>query len=1049
MPVRAEEGDLLPIAKQQLTSVKVQLSEQERVWLEHKKTLVVGVLSGLRPPYRIFTENGSFEGLAADYLVAMQRELGVSFKVRPYDSSAAVYEALRQGQVDLVAGATAQDSKDFGVQLTPPYAVTELALFAERGDLREYSIYDPHLRIAVGHNAALRLYESNGGRGIFTLYTSPLAAMASVLAGKNDVYLSDSLSTNYLASQRFTNQLDVSQSSRLPEVKVAFAVAANNTLLAGIFERGLGDINHCQLTSAQYLWGGREGCEEIDFRSRLTDSERTWLNSTHIVRLAISEDLPPYAFFNSRGRLNGIASDLLDIIRRKTDIRFEIIRASSLGEVDSLLVKGNADIGILVTGSTASLQYPHTRPFLSAAYLTVMRNGDQAHLDEHSAATVAVAKGYLLSTILARQYPHVRVKETDTTGEAFKLVREGRAEFALAPTNVARYYLSYKYETSLKAGIVLNIQNADVVFAAPRDNFQIISILDKVIAEIPPREFLQIIARWRADSATDEKYWEGIASDIWYSFQILGGLLLLAVLLIITQRRRIKRKRCDLHQRQLLLNELQAAKDSAEKANKSKSVFLATMSHEIRTPLNAIIGMLELVLTRKDKVELNAQSLHIAYESALGLLALIGDVLDISRIESKKLILVPEPARMKALLESTSNVFSGLARQKQLSLSLNIDPLGDEQVWVDSIKVKQIISNLLSNAIKFTERGGISIRCQVSPTSDNTLYFRISISDTGAGIPAAQIDQVFKAFFVTHEAISDPNAGAGLGLAICQALSKLMGGRLEVESEVGVGTRMIFSIELERVSAKSAVAIADSGTLTQQVNEAPLTVLIVEDHLPSQYLLYQQVTYLGHHVFTASNGSEGLAMWQENEIDIVLTDCNMPEMNGHEMTKSIRRLEKIRAIRPCVIIGLTADAQREVLEGCVASGMDHSLSKPITLASLNRWIPKRDANSRQLRSTLSPVNDIRTAMAEQIIESNHSESAVLQHALEKHDLAEIKCIAHKLKGTAYLLNHSGLLEQCVEVEELCSEGIMSVDTQNAVIALIKLLNEIGQSLRSN
>lgn len=1047
IPVSAQVGDQDPIAKQQLTNVKIQLSEQERAWLAHKKTLVVGVPSGLRPPYRIFTEHGRFEGIAADYLVAIQRQSGVSFKVRSYDSNVAAYEALRQGQVDLVASATAQEAEEFGVQLTPPYAVTELALFAEKGNFREYSIHDPHLRIAVAYKAALNLYERNGGKGVFTLYTSPLEAIASVLSGENDVYLSDTLSTNYLASQRFNNQLDISQNSRLPKVNIAFAVADNNHLLAGIFERALQGINHCQLAHAQYIWGGREGCEEVDFRSRLTDEERAWLNHVRIVTLAVSEDLPPYAFFNSRGRLNGITSDLLGIIRRKTGISFEIIRTSSMGEVDRLLSKGNADIGILIKNNTASSQYSQTRPFLNAPYLFVMRKGNQLDLDEYSTATIAVAKGYKLSATITRQFPHVHVKETATTGEAFKLVRKGEANFGLAPANLARYYLSYKYVESLQLGIALNGPGADILFAGTKDNDQLISIIDKVIAEIPPRELLQIIASWRADSATDEKYWEGTASYIWHSFQILGGLLLVAVLLIYIQLRRIKRKRYDLQQRQLLLDELQVAKESAEKANRSKSVFLATMSHEIRTPLNAIVGILELLLTRKDKADHNMQSLHIVYESALGLLALIGDVLDISRIESKKLFLAPEPGCIKDLLISTNNIFSGLARQKQLTLSLDIDPLAEEQVWVDSLKFKQIISNLLSNSIKFTERGEIRIDCQVTPKSDDIMYFSISVSDTGAGIPATQIDQVFKPFFLTREATSHPNAGAGLGLAICQELSTLMGGHLEVKSKVGAGTQVIFNVELECVNAEHIVVAEGCGTLAGQVDGAPLTVLIVEDHLPSQYLLSQQATYLGHHVMTASNGLEGLAIWEENEIDIVLTDCNMPEMNGHEMTKCIRQLEKMRAVNPCVIIGLTADAQREVRENCIASGMDHSLTKPVTLANLNRWLPKRDANNPHFRNTMSPANHIRAAMAEQIIESNHSESLILQKALEKCDLAEMKRVAHKLKGTAYLLNHSVLLERCTEVEEVCSRGIMTVDTLEAAVALLKTLNELDHSLR--
>ncbi|WP_433885106.1 ATP-binding protein [Pseudomonas vranovensis] len=922
-------------------------------------------------------------------------------------------------------------------------------MFAEGGDLHEYSTHDPQTRIAVANDAALRLFRQNGGEGIIIRHASPLAAMASVLTGDADVYLGDTFSTSYLSSQLFSNQLEVNQSTRLPEVRVGFAIAENNRRLADLFERALAGISRCQMADTQYAWGDIEGCEVSGFLDRLTDTERSWLDQAGMVKLAISEDLAPYAFFNSHGRLNGIASDLLDIIRRKTDIRFQIIRVSSLSEVDALLASGDADLGILTEVSHAPLLYLHTRSLASAPYLFVMRNEDQALLDEQSSATVAVAKGYLLSPILARHYRHVRIEETDTMGEAFKLVREGRAHFVLAPANVARYYLSYKYESSLKVGGIVNIQNANVVFANPGNHPQLISIFDKVLAEIPPREFLQITGRWRANSATDEKYWEGIASYIWRSFEVLGALLLVAGLLILVQRGRIRRKRLDLEQRQLLLDELQVAKDSAEKASRSKSVFLATMSHEIRTPLNAILGMLELVLTRKDNTDLNKQSVHIAYDSATHLLALIGDILDISRIESEKLTLVPEPARIRDLLESTTNVFSGLARQKQLSLSLETDPLATELVWVDALKLKQIISNLLSNAVKFTDSGGIDVRCRVSATGENTLSVAISVSDTGIGIAAAQIDQVFKPFYITSEAVSNPNAGAGLGLAISKALSELMNGRLEVESETAVGTRITLRLALERVSGENAAINADDPMPANRSDDAQLTVLIVEDHLPSQYLLYQQVSYLGHRAMTASNGLEGLAMWQENLVDIVLTDCNMPESSGYEMTQSIRRLEQAHGLRPCLIIGLTADAQREALERCLAAGMDHSLAKPVTLATLNRWISKRDSEHQRTSEVTSPINDIQAALAVQIIQSNDSEHTALQKALQENDPGQVRRIAHKLKGTAYLLNHSELLELCAEVEDLCTKGQLTGDVVEAVSALMQTLEGISRSLGSD
>lgn len=1027
--------------------MKIRLSEQEKSWLAHKQRLIVGVTSDPLPPFRTFAGNQSFEGLMADYLVAIERELGVEIKVRSFNSEQDVYEALRLGQVDLVGNATPQEAMDFGVQLTPPYAVTELALFAEGGDLHEYSTQDPDMRIAVANSTALSLYKNNGGQGTFVLYASPLAAMAAVLTGDTDVYLGDTLSSYYLSSQLFSNQLEVNQSNRQPQIKIAFAIAPGNSLLASLLERGLGGITPCQMADAQYIWGDIEGCDANGFRDRLSDAERTWLDNTGMVRLAISEDLAPYAFFNSHGRLNGIASDLLDIIRRKSDLRFEIIRVSSLGEADALLAKGEVDLSIVTEVSDAPLHFLRTRSLVTAPYLFVMRNDDQALLDERSTATVAVAKGYMLSPLVTRQYPQVRIKETDTMAEAFNLLREDRAQFVLAPANVARYYLSYKYESSLKVGGIANLPNANVVFAAGENQPQLISIIDKGMAEIPPREFLQIIGRWRANSATDDKYWEGIATYIWRSFEVLGALLVVAGLLIMLQRRRIQRKHQDLQQRQLLLDELQLAKESSEKASRSKSVFLATMSHEIRTPLNAIIGMLELVLTRKDNTDLNVQSVHIAYDSATSLLALIGDILDISRIESEKLSLVPEPLRIKELLESTSNVFSGLARQKQLSLRLDIDPLATELVWVDGLKLKQILSNLLSNAIKFTERGGIDIRCQVTPANDTALHFVISVSDTGIGIPEAQLDQVFKPFFITHEAVSNPSTGAGLGLAICTSLSELMAGRLEVQSTVGSGTRMTLNIELERVSEERVPADAKPALPTSARNEARLNVLIVEDHLPSQYLLYQQVTYLGHCALTASNGLEGLAMWQEHEIDLVLTDCNMPHMSGQEMTQSIRQLEQARGVRPCTIIGLTADAQREVLENCLASGMDQSLAKPVTLADLNRWIPKRSTDHQQPISAASPMSDIRADLAEQVMHSNDGERSALQQAMEHDDRVAMQLIAHKLKGTAYLLNHAKLLEHCSEIEEMCAQATEPVDLQEAVAALIQALEKINRSLR--
>lgn len=234
----------------------------------------------------------------------------------------------------------------------------------------------------------------------------------------------------------------------------------------------------------------------------------------------------------------------------------------------------------------------------------------------------------------------------------------------------------------------------------------------------------------------------------------------------------------DISDRRQLFDELRAAKERADEANRAKSTFLATMSHEIRTPMNAVIGMLELTLKRADQGHLDRPAIEVAYNSAKDLLELIGDILDIARIESGRLSLAPERVNLREVIESVVRVFDGLARQKTLRLLLEFDTdLDDTTVLIDPLRFKQVLSNLVSNAIKFTEHGQVKIKVQVQATPlPNEIQMKLVVEDTGIGISRDDQSRLFEPFAQADNSGHLARSGAGLGLVICRSLCEMMGG---------------------------------------------------------------------------------------------------------------------------------------------------------------------------------------------------------------------------------------------------------------------------------
>jgi len=393
----------------------------------------------------------------------------------------------------------------------------------------------------------------------------------------------------------------------------------------------------------------------------------------------------------------------------------------------------------------------------------------------------------------------------------------------------------------------------------------------------------------------------------------------------------------DITHRQRVLKELAIARDRAESANRTKTTFLASVSHEIRTPMNAIMGMLELTLSHSGLPVAERAQLTTAHRASKSLLALIDDLLDLSKMEAGKFQLLPRPTKLHDLVVEVVDIFRPIAAAKGLALTLAFDePEGEAGVHnVDPLRLKQVMNNFVSNAIRFTEHGKVRVRLRSEPEADGQQWISFIVSDTGVGIPVNAIDTLLQPFVQVEQTLPVADRGTGLGLSICDRLVKKMGGAIEIESEVGVGTSMTARFPLPVVRGHEGVPNVEPSESARPAC-AGLHVLVIDDNSSNILLLQRQLQKQGHEVTFAVNGREGLALVDQLDFDLIICDCAMPVMDGYTFTQTLRKRGDAAARLP--VLGYTAGAHESEIDRARAAGMDEILIKPVNMDTLRRAI---------------------------------------------------------------------------------------------------------------
>ncbi|WLH93049.1 transporter substrate-binding domain-containing protein [Pseudomonas sp. FP453] len=1157
-----------------------QLDKAQRQWLQNKRELVLGTALPDYPPFDLTSSGQDYEGLTADYAGILAKALAMPVKVVRYPTREASIQALETGEIDLLGSSNGFEAANPRLTLSEPYAVDQPVLVTREGETRSLSEGLAGLRLSlVYHYLPLDEVQKLYPKAIIRAYPSYQNALNAVAFDQADVFLGDTISTHFMINKGYLKNIRMANFGKHEAYGFSFALRQDQHMLLGIVNSVLATVPSSERESIAKRWSAGSDILLTDQKLQLTSREERWLKDHPVIKVVVNETFAPLTFFDTDGNFRGITADLLELIRLRTGMRFEITRVRGVSTMIEQLETGKSDmIGAIAPSAERETQLNFSRPYLENSYVMLTRKEDQApaSLEAMGGKRLALTQGSPMTPFLREHFPDIQLVETSDTFKSAELLVQGHVEGAVNTLVVANYFLSSPmFQDKIQTSFSIGTTPATFALATPRAATELSSILDKALLSIAPEELGVINSRWRGYTAASDGYWRNYHDLIAQIILGTGLLLLISLAWNAYMRRQIKHRKMaeralndqfefmralvnetphpiyvrdrkgllqtcndsylqvfdvkredvigksamqistaleaestqyhadyqrvvaqgnplildrplhirgkkytiyhwilpyrdstgevqgiiggwiDISERRQLFDELRTAKERADEANRAKSTFLATMSHEIRTPMNAVIGMLELTLKRADQGHLDRPAIEVAYNSAKDLLELIGDILDIARIESGRLSLAPERVNLKEVIESVVRVFDGLARQKTLSLLLEYKADSDDNdVLIDPLRFKQVLSNLVSNAIKFTERGQVKIRVEVFATEmPQQVEMKLVVEDTGIGISRDDQLRLFEPFSQADNSGHLARSGAGLGLVICRSLCSMMGGQLSLSSVPMVGTQVHVSLKMPRLQPLQAVDDLKPAT---PASAQVLNVLVVDDHPANRLLMCQQLGYLGHQFTAAQHGAAGFQAWRQEHFDLVIADCNMPIMNGYELTRSIREYEQREQRRPCIVLGFTANAQPEEKQRCAEAGMDDCLFKPISLTALERQLAQIRPQASGTQLDLGSLDALtggdpqlsRRLLEELLSSSGHDRQVLMGLLARRAPAQEIIEQAHKIKGAARIVQASDLAGQCEALEQACAREEEQPVIETGIKALEKSMLELERMLQS-
>ncbi len=672
-------------------------------------------------------------------------------------------------------------------------------------------------------------------------------------------------------------------------------------------------------------------------RVDLTPEEKKYLEQLGPVTVGVDPDWYPYEQINYQGQYVGIAADLIQLIAKRCGIELKIIPTKSWEQTLAISQAGQCQIISFLNQTPEREKWLNfTDSYFTDPNVFVSRT-DHDYISNPttlSGETVVLPQGTSIEEKLRRDYPNLRVITAESEREVFRMIADQEADLTLRSLTMAAYTIRSEGWFNLKIAGEIPAYANHLRIGVNKDYPMLRDILNKGVRTLSHRDIqeavnqhITIIVNHRMD----------------YLFLIKVGAILFVILLVggiwALQLARLNRK---LAAETVRANELLA---EAREATRVKGEFLANMSHEIRTPINGVIGMTGLLL----RTELNPEQRRyseVIQSSAQSLLGIINDILDFSKIEAHKLKLEHVDFSLRALLDDMIAGLTPELNQKGLKFTLNLPPDIPLMLTGDPGRLRQILLNLTGNAVKFTEQGEISLSVTVADSSADGCLLRFAVRDSGIGIAPEKIGLLFRQFSQIDGSSTRKTGGTGLGLAISKQLAELMHGQIGVVSTPGRGSEFWFTARFaicRDTANPPPVKDNDIHAQLPDFSGRQLHILLAEDNHTNQLVALGILKKLGLRADVVTNGREVIDAVGRKSYDLVLMDVQMPELDGLEATRQIRKPDSAALNRQIPIIAMTAHAMEDDRQKCLEAGMSDYVSKPVSLnnlaAVLTKYLP--------------------------------------------------------------------------------------------------------------